>query len=150
MWAPKFRTPGGAEVSLRHGVWDPVAEAYDEDRLVFLNGPVLKCHGAVYGVTGAVKHHLGTVTTALNTGSHAAVRTGGCGTFLAEVRMPDLNILDCIFSIDVTTQKAARQGPDQVAIAIQTIGDSALVSSGYSLKDFLGHSDISARHPAGR
>jgi len=94
---PKFETPGGARVSLRHGVWEPAVESYDADRLVFLNLPVLKCHGAVYGVTGAVKHHVGTMTTALGTGTHAGVRTGGCGSFLAEVRTPDLNILDCIF-----------------------------------------------------
>jgi hypothetical protein len=94
---PKFQTPGGQYVSLRDGIWNPGSGTYDNENLTFLNVPVLKCHGAVYGVTAATKHHVGTMTTLLNTGTHAAVRYGGLGSFLAEVRMPDLNILDCIY-----------------------------------------------------
>jgi hypothetical protein len=93
---PKFRTAGGHEVSLKRGVWDPVAGVYDSTRLRFLNLPVLKTHGA-YGVTGAVKHHVGSMTTGLGTNTHGAVGSGGIGAFLAEVRRPDLNILDCIY-----------------------------------------------------
>lgn len=92
---PKFRTPGGRYVSLARGVWDTTAGAYDDDRLTFISMPVLKCH-SIYGVTAAVKHHMGSMTTALSTGAHAGVARGGCGSFLAEVRMPDLNVLDCI------------------------------------------------------
>jgi hypothetical protein len=77
-------------------VWDPVAGAYDATRLRFLNLPVLKCH-QLYGVTASLKHHVGTMTTALLTNTHLAVASGGLGVFLAQVRMPDLNILDCIY-----------------------------------------------------
>jgi hypothetical protein len=94
---PKFETPGGKYVSLKHGIWNPVLEEYDDSNLTFLNVPVLKCHGAVYGVTAAVKNHMGTMTTGLMTNAHAAVRHGGQGTFLSQVRMADLNILDCIY-----------------------------------------------------
>ncbi len=94
---PKFQTAQGQYLSLRHGIWDPVGETYDDSRFTFLNVPILKCHGYQYGVTAACKHHVGTMTTALATNTHFAVATGGLGNFLAEVRMPDLNILDCIY-----------------------------------------------------
>jgi hypothetical protein len=90
---PKFRTAGGAFVSLKRGIWSPDSARYGDRRLTFLNLPVLKCH-SIYGVTGALKNHVGTMTTALSTNTHAAVLHGGLGTFLGEVRMPDLNILD--------------------------------------------------------
>lgn len=93
---PKFRTAGGHHVSLQHGVWDPAAGTYDDTRLRFFNLPVLKCH-SIYGVTASLKHHVGTMTTALGTNTHAAVASGGLGSFLSQVRMPDLNILDCIY-----------------------------------------------------
>ncbi len=94
---PKFRTARGRRVSLARGIWNPATSTYDDAALTFLNIPVLKCHGAVYGVTGAVKNHMGSMTTALSTGAHSSVRYGMLGKFLAEVRRPDLNILDCIW-----------------------------------------------------
>jgi len=97
---PKFRTAGGHYVSLRHGVWDPGSSTYDASRLRFISVPVLKCH-VTYGVTAAVKHHVGTMTTGLGTNTHAAVRNGAIGTFLARVRMPDLNILDCTYILAI-------------------------------------------------
>ena len=94
---PKFRTAHGEYVSLKYGLWDPGSGTYDDSRLTFLNIPVLKCHGAVYGVTAATKHHVGTMTTSLSTSTHSGVRWGGLGKFLARVRRPDLNILDAIY-----------------------------------------------------
>lgn len=94
---PKFQTAEGVYVSLKHGIWDPGSSSYDQSRLTFLNLPVLKCHGYQYGVTACLKHHVGTMTTALSTNTHAGVRYGAPGAFLAEVRMADLNILDCIY-----------------------------------------------------
>lgn len=93
---PKFRTPRGKYVSLRRGVFDPETQTYGDERLTFINVPVMKCH-SIYGVTASVKHHVGTMTTALSTSTHQGVGRGGCGSFLADVRMPDLNILDCIY-----------------------------------------------------
>ncbi len=94
---PKFRTAQGRYVSLKHGVFDPGSQTYSDDAFTFLNVPVLKCHGAVYGVTASVKHHVGTMTTQLSTNTHAAVRYGGLGRFLADVRRPDLNLVDAIY-----------------------------------------------------
>ena len=97
---PKFRTARGRCVSLKYGLWDPAEGAYDDSLLTFLNVPVLKCHGG-YGVTAALKHHVGTMTTALSTYTHGAVRYGGLGAFLGEVRLPDLNILDAIYVLAI-------------------------------------------------
>jgi hypothetical protein len=94
---PKFQTAGGAYISLMHGIWDPAQETYDDSRFTFINLPILKCHGYQYGVTACCKHHVGTMTTAISTYCHDGVYYGICGSFLGKVRMPDLNILDCIY-----------------------------------------------------
>ncbi len=93
---PKFRSPFGTYVSYKHGCWDPTRGIYQRDRLVVFNLPVLKTH-FIYGVTAAVKNHMGVVTRELGTDAHAAVGRGGMGTVLAQVRLPDLTILDCIW-----------------------------------------------------
>jgi hypothetical protein len=144
---PKFRTPAGTYVSLKRGIWNPAAGTYDDSRLTFLNLPVLKCHGAVYGVTASAKHHMGSMTTSLGTGAHSGVRYGGLGAFLAQVRMPDLNILDCIYILArpnagpwCTYEEATRvnrlvAGVDPVALdlwATKHILVPAILANGYS------------------
>jgi hypothetical protein len=98
---PKFQTPEGSYVSLANGIWNEMSGTYDDSNLTFINVPVLKCHGAVYGVTACTKNHVGTMTTTLSTGTHSAVRWGGLGSFLADVRMADLNILDAIYILAI-------------------------------------------------
>lgn len=93
---PRFPTDFGTCISLKNGVWDADAGAFDRSRLKIINLPVLKPHGAVYGVTAAVKNYMGVVTNELNTGSHGAVAGGLMGAVMAETGPPDLNILDCI------------------------------------------------------
>ena len=94
---PKFQTAAGTRVSLRDGIWDPVGESYDRERLELVNVPVLKSHHAVYGVTAAVKNNMGVVTTLLGTNSHAAVADGILGELLAEIRPAALNLVDAIW-----------------------------------------------------
>jgi len=94
---PKFETDAGTMISLRDGVWDPVDESYDRDRLKFINLPVLKSHHATYGATACVKHSMGVVTGELSTSSHSAIRYGLLGALHGEIGLPDLNILDCIW-----------------------------------------------------
>jgi hypothetical protein len=60
---PKFQTPSGTYVSLRYGIWDPVAETYDHDRLCIVDFPVVKQH-LMAGATVAVKNWIGLMTTA--------------------------------------------------------------------------------------
>jgi len=144
---PKFRTAEGSYVSLKHGIWDTRSETYDDSRFTFINVPVLKSHGAVYGVTATLKHHIGTVTTALGTNSHLAVRYGAVGGFIAQVRMPDLEILDCIYILArpdagpwCTYEEATRvdklvAGRDPVAIdmwATVNILIPTIISNGFS------------------
>lgn len=94
---PKFQTDYETYISLKYGVWDAVGETYDRERLKFINIPVLKSHGAVYGATASVKNYMGVVTIELDTRSHDAVATGLMGTHIAEVELADLNIIDAIF-----------------------------------------------------
>ena len=93
---PKFTTRYETRISYKHGIWRAEDSTYEPDRLVVINLPVLKTH-SIYGVTAAVKNHMGVVTTAFNTDSHSGVARGGLGSLMSEVRMPDLNILDCIW-----------------------------------------------------
>jgi hypothetical protein len=61
---PKFQTLGsGYLVSLRYGIWEPLSEEYDADRLCIIDFPVLKSHGWA-GATIAVKNWIGMLTTA--------------------------------------------------------------------------------------
>jgi hypothetical protein len=94
---PKFQTSHGTYVSTRHGVWDPIGQTYDRQRLKFINVPVLKSHHAFYGVTACVKDYMGVVTSALSTNSHTAIGNGILGALLGEIQLADLNILDCIW-----------------------------------------------------
>jgi hypothetical protein len=91
---PKFQTEYGTCVSLEHGVWNN--GGFDRSRLKFINLPVLKPHGAVYGVTACVKNFMGVVTNTL-TPAHDGVAGGLMGSVMAEIGMPDLHILDCIW-----------------------------------------------------
>jgi hypothetical protein len=93
---PKFQTDEGTYISLRDGIWDPIGESYDREHLKFINLPVLKSH-SIYGVTACVKHHMGTVSGALNTNSHSAIEYGILGALLGEIQPADLNILDSIW-----------------------------------------------------
>ncbi|MCP4901900.1 MAG: DUF362 domain-containing protein [bacterium] len=94
---PKFIPASGTRISLRDGIWDPVTRTYDRNRLKFINVPVLKPHGAVYGATACVKNYMGVVTDVLNTYSHDATRSGLMGALIREIGLADLNILDCIW-----------------------------------------------------
>jgi len=94
---PKFTTAHGTRISLRDGIWDPGAAAYDRDRLKVINLPVLKSHSASYGGTACVKNYMGVVTNSLNTNSHDGIAYGLLGEAMAVVRPPDLNILDSIW-----------------------------------------------------
>ncbi len=94
---PKFQTDEGTFISLRDGIWDPIAGRYDRDHLKLINVPVLKSHSAEYGITACVKNYMGVVSGALGTNSHLAIENGILGALLGEIRPADLNILDSIW-----------------------------------------------------
>ncbi|MFH1110847.1 MAG: DUF362 domain-containing protein [Planctomycetota bacterium] len=146
---PKFRTPFGSYVSYKYGVWSADTETYDSDRLVVINIPVLKTH-RIYGITASVKNHMGVVTQSLGTNSHNGVEFGGLGAVMADVRMPDVTILDCIWILarpesgpDATYGQATRHdrllaGVDPVALdawAAKFVMIPAILENGYTLSD---------------
>jgi uncharacterized protein (DUF362 family) len=93
---PKFQSAFGTYVSYKQGIWSPQNGTYDPSKLVVINVPVLKTH-RTYGITAGVKNHMGVVTTGIYTDSHLGVARGGLGSVMAEVRLPDLTVLDCIW-----------------------------------------------------
>jgi hypothetical protein len=147
---PKFQSPRGTCISYKYGIWDPVSTTYDHDRLVVLNVPVLKTH-SIYAATGAVKNHMGVITQSLGTDSHNGVGRGGLGSVLAEVRVPDLTILDCIWVLarprlgpSATYTEANRRdqlvaGTDPVALdvwAVKNILVPQILANGYTVADY--------------
>jgi hypothetical protein len=144
---PKFRTAYNTYISTKYGIWDAVGQVYDEAPLKLINLPVLKSHHATYGITACVKHYMGFVTRELGTSSHNAIAWGILGEVMAQVRRPDLNILDCIwinanpYSGPQTTYSGATRrdqllaSTDPVATdiwAATNILIPAFVASGYS------------------
>jgi len=110
---PKFRTDGGAFVSMRYGVWD--GSSYDSDSLTFINLPVLKQHGMA-GATIAWKNLIGFLSIYnedTRYGSWDAMHGffwgyqdmgdtdyGLLGQQMALIRAPDLNVVDAIWVAD--------------------------------------------------
>ncbi len=92
---PCFTTAGGNRVELRDGLWN--GTGFDSN-LKLINLPVLKTHGGT-GITGVLKHSYGILSMA--DGSigirHYAESGTQCGKMWSLVRVPDLNILDCIW-----------------------------------------------------
>ncbi len=147
---PKFQSAFGTYVSYKEGIWTPATEAYYPDKLVVINIPVFKTH-RTYAITASVKNHMGVVTTSLYTESHRAVRRGGMGSVLAEVRMPDLTILDCIWILAMpgsgppaSYANANRRdqlvaGTDPVALdvwATKYIMIPQIIDNGYTYDDY--------------
>lgn len=108
---PKFTTDGGRRVSMRYGVWD--GSSYDSDGLTFINMPVLKKHGMA-SATICWKNLVGFISC----GGWDANRYGDwdemhdyfwgytgrtapdyglLGRMMAEVRAPDLHVVDAIW-----------------------------------------------------
>lgn len=112
---PKFRTSEGRYISMRHGLWD--GTAYQPDRLVFINMPVLKKH-CMAGTTAAWKNFIGFVNCDGMGGgrfeSWDAMHTwfwgmgdesntyGLIGRQISLIRPPDLNIIDAIWVANIS------------------------------------------------
>ncbi len=153
---PKFQSAEGAFVSYKHGIWLPglPTGTYDPGKLVVINMPVLKTHG-IYAVTASVKNHMGVVTMdwLLGTDSHNGVGRGGLGSLMAEVRRPDLTILDCIWILarpgngpyaayaDASRRDQLVAGTDPVALdvwAVKNILIPQIIANGYGYSSYAG------------
>lgn len=147
---PKFQSAFGTYVSYKHGIWSPQNGSYDPSKLVVINVPVLKTH-FIYGITAGVKNHMGVVTTGFNTDSHNAVARGGLGSVLAEVRLPDLTVLDCVWILarpgagpsatyaEATHRDQLLAGRDPVALdvwAAKHILIPEIARNGYTIDDY--------------
>ncbi|OFW60085.1 MAG: hypothetical protein A2Y75_02015, partial [Candidatus Solincola sediminis] len=96
---PKFTTVYGTRISLRYGYWN--GSSYDNDRLKFLNAPVLKDHSGG-GVTACIKHFMGVqdlYQMTQNPPHDAMINQGIFGKLMNVARFPDLNIVDAIWTI---------------------------------------------------
>ncbi len=139
---PKFRTPSeDYYVSLSLGVWDSLAQTYDESKLCIIDFPVLKAH-YMAGSTVALKNWIGVMTTAFRD-----MRYGGMmpmhdnylfGSFALVARIfaetyPDLTIVDATWT---TTQ-----GPIDLAHVVETralvVSTDPVAASWYAAKFIL-------------
>jgi uncharacterized protein (DUF362 family) len=92
---PCFTSQGGHRIELQQGIWN--GSGHDAN-LKLINLPVFKHHAGT-GVTGVLKHTYGILSMA---DGHSGIRHYNesgtqCGKMWSLVRIPDLNILDCIW-----------------------------------------------------
>ena len=92
---PCFTSLGGYRIELQGGIWNGINH---DANLKLINLPVLKHHAGT-GITGALKHTYGILSMA---DGHSNIRHYSesgtqCGKMWSLVKIPDLNILDCIW-----------------------------------------------------
>ena len=93
---PCFTTAGGNRIELKEGRW--TGSGYAQN-LKLIHCAVLKDHSGDIGMTGALKIVYGTLSMTDGTSArrHYADLGSQCAKMWTEVRVPDLNILDCIW-----------------------------------------------------
>jgi hypothetical protein len=93
---PCFTTARGNRIELKEGRWTGVSYAQN---LKLINCAVLKDHSGDIGMTGALKIVYGTLSMSDGSSAqrHYADLGSQCAKMWTEVRVPDLNILDCIW-----------------------------------------------------
>ena len=92
---PCFTTEGGHRIELHQGIWN--GNGFDTN-LKLINLPVFKHHGGT-GITGALKHTYGILSMVDGSSGIRHYSQSGiqCGKMWSLVRIPDLNIVDCIW-----------------------------------------------------
>ncbi len=93
---PCFTTAQGNRIELKEGRW--TGSGYAEN-LKLINCAVLKDHSGDIGMTGALKIVYGTLSMGDGTSAnrHYVDLGSQCAKMWTQVRVPDLNILDCIW-----------------------------------------------------
>jgi len=93
---PCFTTAGGNRIELKPGRWTGSGFAQN---LKLIHCAVLKDHSGDVGMTGALKIVYGTLSMTDGTSAkrHYVDLGSQCAKMWTEVRVPDLNILDCIW-----------------------------------------------------
>jgi uncharacterized protein (DUF362 family) len=92
---PCFTSQGSHRIELREGVWNGTGH---DANLKLINLPVFKHHAGT-GVTGVLKHTYGVLSMADGQSPirHYDESGSQCGKMWSLVKIPDLNILDCIW-----------------------------------------------------
>jgi hypothetical protein len=99
---PKFRSPFGTYISVKHGIWNSNDNTYNKERFTIINMPVLKAH-ANGGATIAVKNWVGIMNQMHNSEWYGDLNTFHYdyvfGDYALPARVmdeiwPDLSILD--------------------------------------------------------
>ena len=92
---PCFTSGGGYRIEFWEGIW--TGSGYGT-HVKLINVPVLKTHGGT-GITGVLKHSYGILSMADGYSGirHYSESGTQCGKMWSLVRVPDLNILDCIW-----------------------------------------------------
>ena len=97
---PCFTSERGHRIELREGIWNGTGH---DTNLKLINLPVFKHHAGT-GITGALKHSYGILSMAdgfskIGNENIRHYRQSGdqCGKMWSLVRIPDLNIVDCIW-----------------------------------------------------
>ncbi len=92
---PCFTSSGGNRIELYEGIWNGSEHAAN---LKLINFPVFKHHGGT-GVTGSLKHVYGILSMSDGYSNIRHYNQSGiqCGKMIQLVRVPDLNIIDCIW-----------------------------------------------------
>lgn len=114
---PKFTTVYGTRISLRYGWWS--GSAYDNNRVKFINVPVLKDHGLA-GVTACVKHFMGVQDLWRGTQDppHTPmINEGLFGAVMLRARYPDLNVVDAVW----VTPAGGPNGPYASAVRVNKL-----------------------------
>jgi hypothetical protein len=93
---PCFTTANGNRIELREGLWTGFGHA---QKLRLINCAILKDHSGDIGMTGALKIVYGTLSMSDGTSARRHYQDLGsqCARMWTEVRVPDLNILDCLW-----------------------------------------------------
>jgi hypothetical protein len=92
---PCFTSAGGNRIELREGIWNGSTHT---SNIKLINVPVLKHHSGT-GITGTLKHSYGILSMADGYSGirHYSQSGTQCGKMWSLVRIPVINILDCIW-----------------------------------------------------
>ncbi len=112
---PKFRSPEGTYISLKHGIWNSDSLTYDRSELFIVNFPVAKAHGWTRATLG-IKNWVGVMTVAFSGeryGPGSAMHTEyiygpqqTTAKIMAET-FPDLTIIDGTWTAPIDNYNAS-------------------------------------------
>jgi len=145
MTYPVFTSPySGVGIDFKFGAFERIGDRklkYLPERPVkFINFAAANDHGNDTGISAAIKNYMGVVSTALSN-SHNKVGTGGMGSLMAEIGVPTLTILDCLW-INANPYPSLSTGPgtsyiEAIRVNILAASSDPIALSFWSAKNIL-------------